>query len=200
MKGDLYSLGRVLTLSPPMESRQPSSSQCSDIGSQLTCSYTAGVAFPVKRLKARWLSGRKMIGAEASPIKVNGAQKTGEHVCAPFERAHTPRQRTAGRMRHPGFSTLRLFWWEHGKTRRPAKDAGLRCLLVKLKQAVVTGIGRVLTNPQPHDRLSVWTEGERPSWSCEAVALPGRPRHRPRSGWCANLSVASTPQVRAQRS
>jgi len=27
--------------------------------------------------------------------------------CAPFERAHTSRQRTAGRMRHPGFSTLR---------------------------------------------------------------------------------------------
>jgi hypothetical protein len=22
--------------------------------------------------------------------------------------------------------TLRLFWWEHGKSRRPAKDAGLR--------------------------------------------------------------------------
>jgi hypothetical protein len=29
------------------------------------------------------------------------------HVCAPFERAHTSRQRTAGRMRHPDSSTLR---------------------------------------------------------------------------------------------
>jgi len=29
------------------------------------------------------------------------------HVCAPVQKAHTSRQSTAGRMRHPGFSTLR---------------------------------------------------------------------------------------------
>ena len=28
------------------------------------------------------------------------------HVCAPVKRTHTSRQSTAGRMRHPGFSTL----------------------------------------------------------------------------------------------
>jgi len=31
------------------------------------------------------------------------------HVCGPFEKAHTSRQRTAGRMRHPGFSTGSFF-------------------------------------------------------------------------------------------
>jgi len=43
-------------------------------GSRLSCSDTAGLAFSVKRPKARWLFGQKMIGAEPSPIKVNGAQ------------------------------------------------------------------------------------------------------------------------------
>jgi len=31
------------------------------------------------------------------------------------------------KLRRPrAFRGLRLFWWEHGKSRRPAKDAGLR--------------------------------------------------------------------------
>ena len=42
------------------------------------------------------------------------------HVCAPFERAHTSRQRTAGRMRHPDFSTLRLF--RSARFHRPAEE------------------------------------------------------------------------------
>jgi len=51
------------------------------------------------------------------------------HVCATVRRAHTSRQRTAGRMRHPGYSTLRFAEGVRPEAHQSgAEEAGLKAV------------------------------------------------------------------------
>jgi len=88
--------------------------------------------------------------------------------------AHTSRRSLAGCMRpvergadmpNYGTSAPPLIFIEFRGPKaqgdRPANHTGLmRYPLLKLELSVVTGIGGVLTNPQPRDRLVVWTARE----------------------------------------
>ena len=69
---------------------------------------------------------------------------------------------------------MRLFWWERGKNRRPAENAGLRYPLLKLKQAIVARIGVAPQNERrPVRELRIGKSVDRKVEDFEITEGPG---------------------------